>query len=180
MVPVELVTRSRENRINAAHRSTIPSLIVSSSGDIPHFLNALSASVLQYYSRGSLAPCAENPCGCALALVRSQCLLHSHRSDHTSLNLSIHRYYRCHGVTKTVTGPSTCDANSLRADELADAVWEKIVERLQGTRIVTLGMQDLVDLGQGLSEEIRDLEQTIAALIAREQELIKVMSVEGI
>ena len=63
---------------------------------------------------------------------------------------------------------------------MADAVWEKIVDRLQGTRIVTLGMQDLVDLGQGLSEEIRDLEQTIAALIAREQELIKVMSVEGI
>ena len=59
-------------------------------------------------------------------------------------------------------------------------MWEKIIETLQSTQIVTLGMQDQVDLGQDMSEEIRDLEQSIAALIVREQNLIKMMSVEGI
>ena len=59
-------------------------------------------------------------------------------------------------------------------------MWEKIIETLQSTQIVTLGMQDQVDLGQDMSEEIRDLEQSIAALIVREQNLIKMMNVEGI
>ena len=63
---------------------------------------------------------------------------------------------------------------------MEEAVWEKIIETLQSTQIVTLGMQDQVDLGQDMSEEIRDLEQSIAALIVREQNLIKMMSVEGI
>ena len=63
---------------------------------------------------------------------------------------------------------------------MEEAVWEKIIETLQNTQIVTLGMQDQVDLGQDLSEEIRELEQSIAALIVREQNLIKMMSVEGI
>ena len=63
---------------------------------------------------------------------------------------------------------------------MEEAVWGKIIETLQSTQIVTLGMQDQVDLGQDMSEEIRDLEQSIAALIVREQNLIKMMSVEGI
>ncbi len=63
---------------------------------------------------------------------------------------------------------------------MEEAVWGKIIETLQNTRIVTLGMQDQVDLGQDLSEEIRALEQSIAGLIVREQNLIKMMSVEGI
>ena len=63
---------------------------------------------------------------------------------------------------------------------MEEAVWGKIIETLQNTQIVTLGMQDQVDLGQDLSEEIRDLEQSIAGLIVREQNLIKMMSVEGI
>ena len=92
----------------------------------------------------------------------------------------IYRYYRCSGITATVTGPATCDTYRLRAGELEEAVWEKIIETLQNTQIVTLGMQDQVDLGQDLSEEIRDLEQSIAGLIVREQNLIKMMSVEGI
>ena len=37
---------------------------------------------------------------------------------------------------------------------MEEAVWEKIIETLQNTQIVTLGMQDQVDLGQDLSEEI--------------------------
>ena len=40
-------------------------------------------------------------------------------------NNRIHRYYRCRGVYKTITGPPTCDAKSLRADELEEAVWGK-------------------------------------------------------
>ena len=68
----------------------------------------------------------------------------------------------------------------IRADLLEETVWEKIAELLQSPQIVMLGMQDYVDFGKGLSNEIRSLESSIASLREREQNLIKMMSVEGI
>ena len=87
-------------------------------------------------------------------------------------NNRVHRYYRCRGASKSVTGPRTCNTKSLRADELEEAVWEKLVETLQTPQVVMLGMQDHVDLGQGLNAEIRDLENAISNLVSRERNLI--------
>ena len=95
-------------------------------------------------------------------------------------NNFVHRYYRCRGASKSVTGPRTCNAKSLRADELEEAVWEKLVETLQTPQVVMLGMQDHVDLGQGLNAEIRDLENAISNLVSRERNLIRMMSFEGV
>ena len=97
----------------------------------------------------------------------------------TTLNRK-YRYYQCRATKKTVGQPPTCNAKYIRANELEKAVWEKIVETLQNPQILILGLQDHIDLGQGLSKEIQDLEESIAALMAREQNLIHLMSIEGI
>ena len=43
-----------------------------------------------------------------------------------------------------------------------------------------LGVQDYVDLGQELNAEIRDMEKAISNLVKREQNLIRMMSFDGV
>ena len=90
------------------------------------------------------------------------------------------RYYSCNGTRKTAWSPPTCDASYIPGDALEATVWKTLVEAVQSPDIVMLGVQEHVDIGQGLNEEITDLEAAIVELKNREKNLIQLMARSGV
>ena len=99
---------------------------------------------------------------------------------HGSMVRKNRRYYSCRATRKTEWSPPTCDERYIPADELEGSVWRTMVETVQTPGVVMLGIQDHVDVGQDLNQEIRDLEDAVANLTNQEKNLIRLMALGGV
>ena len=79
----------------------------------------------------------------------------------TTLN-GKYRYYKCRGATPTATRGKICDAGYIRADELEDSVWRKVLDMLSSP--LTL-LRTLINENKDHSHEIiQSLNKNIAKL----------------
>ena len=59
-------------------------------------------------------------------------------------------------------------------------MWKALAETVQSPSVLMLGIQDHVDVGQGLNREISDLEAAIIELKTQEKNLIQLMARTGV
>ena len=91
-----------------------------------------------------------------------------------------YRYYQCRYVRKSPSGPATCNAKYVRADELEVAVWEKLTLLLTMPEVVMLGMQREIDVLPKVNSQIQELEEEIANLYMQEQNLVELIGIRGV
>ena len=107
------------------------------------------------------------------------CGLCGRRVNGTTLNYK-YRYYQCRYARKTAAGPAQCQGDYMRADDLETTVWEKFSQILTRHEVVLLGLQDEIDALPKVSNQIQEIEDSIADLYAQEQNLIKLMGIKGV
>lgn len=107
------------------------------------------------------------------------CGLCGRRANGTTLNYKF-RYYQCRYARKTTAGPPQCQGDYMRAEYLEKAVWERLTQTLTRHEFVLLGLQDEIDALPKVSNEIQEIEDSIADLYAQEQNLVKLMGIKGV
>lgn len=90
------------------------------------------------------------------------------------------RYYQCRYARKTAAGPAQCQGKLIGADDLEAAVWEKFSQILTRYEVVLLGLQGEIDVLPKVSNQIQEIEDSIAELYAQEQNLIMLMGIRGV
>lgn len=102
----------------------------------------------------------------------------------TTLN-GKYRYYRCRGATPTATRAKICEAGYIKADQLEDSVWRKVLEMLSSplTLLRTLMNENEDQSGnviQTLDRDIDKLRKNLKSYPRREQRLYDLLSSEAV
>jgi site-specific DNA recombinase len=102
----------------------------------------------------------------------------------TTLN-GKYRYYHCRGAYPTATRGKICDAGYIRADNLENSIWHKLIEMLSSplTLLRTLLDRDRQQpdkIVQALNKQINDLRKKIKAYPRKEKTLFELLPYENV
>ena len=92
-----------------------------------------------------------------------------------------YRYYRCQATVATSAGPASCRSRYIRAEDLEEYVFGKVIEAVSNPAVIVAELEDVIVGGAGdtsqemnqLKREIRDLEgQQIRLIQQRSKDVI--------
>ena len=92
-----------------------------------------------------------------------------------------YRYYRCRATVPTSAGPASCRSRYIRAEDLEEYVFGKVIEAVSNPAVIVAELEDVIVGGAGdtsqemnqLKREIRDLEgQQIRLIQQRSKDVI--------
>ena len=92
-----------------------------------------------------------------------------------------YRYYRCRATVPTSAGPASCRSRYIRAEDLEEYVFGKVIEAVSNPAVIVAELEDVIAGGAGdtsqemsqLKREIRDLEgQQIRLIQQRSKDVI--------
>jgi hypothetical protein len=96
-----------------------------------------------------------------------------------------YRYYRCRGSVPTITRDKICNAGYIKADELEEAIWNKIIDMLSNPLTILKTLtdekhQDPNDVVILLNDQIEKLRKKLKSYPSKEKNLYNLLSNEAV